>query len=456
MSPDVRGGLEARTMAEFDAAQEQARRMERRPPLLRPSPRWAGYHGGPYRRELEVGTAVEPRTLAALAERIASAPEGFALHPKVAKGLEARRKMGRGELPVDWGMAEALAFGSLLRQRIPVRLSGQDSRRGTFNQRHSVLFDVNTGAEHVPLAHLGGEQAPFETWDSPLSEAGVLGFDYGWSLEAPDALVCWEAQFGDFANGAQVVIDQFLAAGEDKWGLLSGLTLLLPHGYEGQGPEHSSARLERFLQLAAEDQMQIVQPTTAAQYFHLLRRQALRKWRKPLVVMTPKSLLRNPAAASPLAALAGGRWQPVLGDESVAAARQVLVGTGKVVHELRAERERRRDAGTAIVALEQLFPFPDVELGEALDRHGEARRIAWIQEEPANMGALAFVLRRLEPLAGGRFVTSVKRAASASPATGSRKAHQIEQETLYALAFGPDPPGAAPPAEAAGDESALA
>ena len=454
-SAQIRAGLESRTVAEFDAAQEQARRMERRPPLLRPSARWTGFHGGPYRAELEVETGTEARTLTEIAERIASVPEGFTLHPKVAKGLEARRNMGRGATPVDWGMAEALAFGALLRQRVPVRLSGQDSRRGTFNQRHAVLFDASTESEYVPLAHLSEDQAPFEAWDSPLSEAGVLGFDYGWSLEAPNALVCWEAQFGDFANGAQIVIDQFIAAGEDKWGLLSGLTLLLPHGYEGQGPEHSSARLERFLQLAAEDQMQVCQPTTAAQYFHLLRRQALRKWRKPLVVMSPKSLLRNPDAASPLLDLSRGRWRPVIGDDGLDGARQVLVGTGKIVHELRAERARRQDSATAIVALEQLFPFPEAELRAALDRHPQARRIAWIQEEPANQGALSFVLRRLERLARGRFITSVKRAASASPATGSRRAHRIEQETLLALAFGPDGPGAARPGEA-GEEAALA
>ena len=231
---------------------------------------------------------------------MARLPNGFAIHPKVKKLLDQRLQMTRGQRAVDFGTAELLAFGSLLRQGTPVRLSGQDSRRGTFNQRHATLFDTRTEAEYSPLAHLAAAPPGFEVYDSPLSEAAVLGFEYGYSRDYPETLVLWEAQFGDFANGAQVYIDQFIAAGEDKWGLLSGLVLLLPHGYEGQGPEHSSARPERFLQLAARDNIQVCQPSTAAQHFHLLRRQALRQWRKPLVVLTPKGMLRHPAAASPL------------------------------------------------------------------------------------------------------------------------------------------------------------
>jgi 2-oxoglutarate dehydrogenase E1 component len=247
--------------------------------------------------------------------------------------------------------------------------------------------------------------------------------------------VLWEAQFGDFANGAQIVIDQFVAAGEDKWGLLSGVVLLLPHGYEGQGPEHSSARIERFLQLAARDNIQVCQPSTAAQYFHLLRRQALRTWRKPLVVFTPKSMLRHPAAASTLEEFSRARFLPVIPERQIEGATRVLVCTGKIGHELAAERKRRKDAATAIVSLEQLYPFPEAELATEFARHAAAREFVWVQEEPANQGALAFVIRRLERIARGRPVRSVKRSASASPATGSAKAHELEQKTLLTLAF---------------------
>jgi 2-oxoglutarate dehydrogenase E1 component len=344
--------------------------------------------------------------------------------------------MGRGELPVDWGMAEALAFGSLLWDGIPVRLSGEDSRRGTFNHRHAVLFDAATGEEYTPLGHVHPGQAPFAIHDTVLSEAAVLGFEYGWSRDTPEALACWEAQFGDFANGAQVIIDQFISAAEDKWGLLSGVVLLLPHGYEGQGPEHSSARLERFLQLAAEDNIQVCQPSTAAHYFHLLRRQALRAWRKPLVVMTPKGMLRSKVAASPLDAFSAVRFQAVSGDTEAGDVHRLLLCSGKLVHDL---RQRREDLGnsprTAIVSLEQIYPFPAAELAQALLTHPEAAEIVWVQEEPANMGARAFVRPRLQQLAGDRHVTTVQRSPSASPATGSAKAHKLEHEALMKLAF---------------------
>src|SRR2546421_5038660 len=320
--------------------------------------------------------------------------------------------MGAGNLPLDFGMAEALAFGSLLVEGIPIRLSGQDSRRGTFNHRHSVLIDVENEQEYVPLCHLSPRQAWFEAYNSILSEAAVLGFEYGFSRDYPDALVLWEAQFGDFANGAQVIIDQFLVAGEDKWGLLSGLVLLLPHGYEGQGPEHSSARIERFLQLAARDNFQICQPSTAAQYFHLLRRQALRSWRKPLVVFTPKSMLRHPDAASPLSYLSDKRFLPVLPDTEVSEARRILICTGKIGHELRMERQKRKDNSTAVLFLEQLYPFPEQELADAIQQHASARDIVWVQEEPANMGALFYMLPRLRHISGERSVLSVKRSTS--------------------------------------------
>jgi 2-oxoglutarate dehydrogenase E1 component len=340
-------------------------------------------------------------------------------------------------------------MASLLEDGHPVRLSGQDSRRGTFAHRHAVLIDTGSGAEHVPLAALaarlrhengmGGEgrHAPFfEIYDSILSEAAVLAYEYGFSRDLPEALVAWEAQFGDFANGAQVVFDQFVTAGEDKWGLLSGLVVLLPHGYEGQGPEHSSARLERFLQLAAEDAIQVAYPSTAAQYFHLLRRQVLRRWRKPLIVMTPKGMLRHKAAASPRERLTKPRFECVLPDPSIEQARRVVLCTGKVVHELRAERDNQGEKEIAVLALEQLYPFPDDELAEQLDRYSSARDVVWVQEEPANMGALSFVVPRIEPIARGRHVRTVKRSASASPATGSVRAHKIEQETLIRLALG--------------------
>src|SRR5438128_5343083 len=270
--------------------------------------------------------------------------------------------MGKGKRPVDYGMAEALAFASVVKQGIPVRLSGQDTRLGTFNQRHSVLLDIENEQEYVPLQHISQDQARCDIYNSPLSEAGVLGFEYGYSRDYPEALVLWEAQFGDFANVSQAVIDQFISAGEDKWGLLSGLVLLLPHGFEGQGPEHSSARIERFLQLAARDNFQICQPSTAAQYFHLLRRQALRSWRKPLVVFTPKSMLRHPDASSPIENFTHQRFLNVLPDAEITDANRILICTGQMGHELRIERKKRKDRSTAIVFLEQLYPFPEAKL----------------------------------------------------------------------------------------------
>jgi 2-oxoglutarate dehydrogenase E1 component len=333
-------------------------------------------------------------------------------------------------------MAEALAFGTLVKQGVRIRMSGQDSRRGTFNQRHSVLLDIENEQEYVALQHISPDQAPCDIYNSTLSEAGELGFEYGYSRDYPEALVLWEAQFGDFANVAQAVVDQFVSAGEDKWNLLSGLVLLLPHGYEGQGPEHSSARIERYLQLAARENIQICQPSTASQYFHLLRRQALRLWRKPLIVFTPKSMLRHPEASSPIEEFSQERFLRVLPDREVTNAKRVLLCTGKIGHELRVERRKRKDSSTAIVFVDQLYPFPDAELSAELQRHASARELVWVQEEPANMGALFYMLPRLKRIAGERSVLSVKRSASASPATGSAKAHEVEQKTLLTLAFG--------------------
>jgi 2-oxoglutarate dehydrogenase E1 component len=295
--------------------------------------------------------------------------------------------------------------------------------------------DIENEHEYVPLQHVSSGQARCDIINSTLSEAAVIGFEYGYSRDYPEALVLWEAQFGDFANVGQAMIDQFVSAGEDKWNLLSGLGLLLPHGYEGQGPEHSSARIERFLQLAARDNFQICQPSTAAQYFHLLRRQALRQWRKPLVVFTPKSMLRHPDASSPISDFTTERFLNVLPDNSIHDAQRILFCTGKIGHELRGERKKRKDTSTAILFVEQMYPFPEAELSAALEQHPSATDIVWVQEEPANMGALFYMLPRLRKIAGDRPVLSVKRSASASPATGSAKAHDLEQKTLLTLAF---------------------
>ncbi len=425
----------AKVRAELEEGLNAAGKVTKHPRLHELPKYWTPYKRGRYRADLEVDTGIDSAALGEVAAGLTRYPEGFAIHPKVKRLLEQRLEMGHGARPVDYGMAEALAFGTLLRAGTPVRLTGQDTRRGTFNQRHAALVDTQTEAEYVPLQHLDPTQARCEIFNSSLSEAGVLGFEYGYSRDYPEALVAWEAQFGDFANGAQVIIDQFISAAEDKWDLPSGVVLLLPHGYEGQGPEHSSARIERFLQLAAEDNIQVCQPSTAAQYFHLLRRQALRLWRKPLIVFTPKGMLRHPDASSPLADFARPRFLNVVPDAEIGAARRILVCTGKIGHELRHERERRGDTESAIVLLDQLYPFPEAELTAEFARHADAREIVWVQEEPANMGALFYVFPRIKRLAARHPVRSVKRSASASPATGSHKAHELEQKTLLELAF---------------------
>ncbi len=425
-----------RVREELDAAQEEAKEIEKTPSMRKLPRYWGAFRGGRYDASLEVDTGLEAATLGAIGEGIVSYPSGFHIHPKVKKLLEQRLEMAQGKRAIDFGMAEALAFGSLLKNGVPIRFSGQDSRRGTFNQRHAALIDIENEEEYVPLEHMAEENAWFEIYNSPLSEASVLGFEYGFSRDFPEALVLWEAQFGDFANGAQIIIDQFIAASEDKWNLLSGVVMLLPHGYEGQGPEHSSARIERFLQLAARDNMQICQPSTAAQYFHLLRRQALRSWRKPLVVFTPKSMLRNPAASSTLADLAVPRFRNVIPDKGGGSAERVLLCTGKIGHELEAERKRHPENAPAIVFVEQLYPFPEDEVAAEMDRHAKATEFVWVQEEPGNMGAHDFVIPELERLSRDRPVLSVNRSAAASPATGSGKAHEMEQKTLISVAFG--------------------
>jgi len=425
----------AEVKAEYEAGQKNAGSITRKPTMRDLPGYWDTYFGGRHKAEYEKETGLSSEELTELTAKLTTYPAGFHIHPKVKKLLEQRAEMGAGKRDVDYGMAEALAFASLVRQGIPIRMSGQDSRRGTFNQRHSVLLDIENEQEHVPLQHVDAGQARCEIYNSTLSEAGVMGFEYGYSRDYPEALVLWEAQFGDFANVAQAVIDQFVCAGEDKWGLLSGLVLLLPHGYEGQGPEHSSARIERFLQLAARDNFQICQPSNAGQYFHLLRRQALRHWRKPLVVFTPKSMLRHPDACSPIEGFSRQHFLAVIPDSEVTDAKRILVCTGKIGHELRMERTKRKDQNTAIIFLDQLYPFPEAELHAAIEQHTAAREVVWVQEEPANMGPLFYTLPRLRHIAGERAVLSVKRSASPSPSTGSAGAHEVEQKTLLALAF---------------------
>lgn len=425
-----------RVQEEFLESQKAATHARQKAKLAQLPDYWNPYHGGTLLPADEVLTGLPVERVAELARLTTVVPDGFHIHPKVKKLFEQRLEMADGKRPFDYGMAELTAFASLLSAGNPVRLSGQDSQRGTFNQRHSVVVDIETEAKYFPLAHVAPDQARFEVYNSMLSEAAVLGFEYGYSRDYPEALVLWEAQFGDFANGAQIIIDQFVAAGEAKWNLLSGLVMLLPHGYEGQGPEHSSARIERYLHLAANDNMQICQPSTAAQYFHLLRRQALRKWRKPLIVFTPKSMLRNADASSQLADFATDRFLNVIPDNSVKAPRRLLVCSGKIGHNLRVERGKRKDNTVGVIFLEQMYPWPEDEMQAALDQHPQASEIVWVQEEPANMGPLFHVLPHLRRMAGDRAVLSVKRSPSPSPATGSAKAHDLEEKTLIDLAFG--------------------
>jgi 2-oxoglutarate dehydrogenase E1 component len=425
-----------RIQEEFLEGQKAASRARQKAKLAYLPDYWSHYHGGPLLPEDDVATGLPAERVAEFARLSTVVPPDFHIHPKVKKLFEQRLEMAAGTRLFDYGMAELTAFASLVSAGTPVRLSGQDSQRGTFNQRHSIVVDIETETRYIPLAHVSPTQGRFEVYNSMLSEAAVMGFEYGYSRDYPEALVMWEAQFGDFANGAQIIIDQFVAAGEAKWNLLSGLVLLLPHGYEGQGPEHSSARIERYLHLAAGDNIQICQPSTAAQYFHLLRRQALRAWRKPLIVFTPKSMLRHPDASSKLADFAAPRFLNVIPDNSVKAPRRILVCTGKIGHNLRVERERRKDNSVAIIFLEQMYPWPEDEMQAALDQLPEATEIVWVQEEPANMGALFHVLPHLRRMAADRAVISVKRSASASPATGSAKAHEMEEKTLIDLAFG--------------------
>ena len=392
----------------------------------------------------EADTAIPLTEWKRLAEKISTIPEGFKAHPLVAKVYNDRAAMGKGEVNIDWGMGEHMAFASLVASGYPVRLSGEDSGRGTFTHRHAVLHEQNrekwdTGT-YIALQHVTKDQAPFVVIDSILSEEAVLGFEYGYAAAEPNTLTIWEAQFGDFANGAQVVIDQFIASGEVKWGRANGLVMMLPHGYEGQGPEHSSARLERFMQLCADTNMQVIQPTTASQIFHVLRRQMIRQFRKPLILMTPKSLLRNKEAASPLSEFTKGGFQTVIGerDDSIDPKQvtRLIMCSGKVYYDLVKQRTEKKIGDVAIIRLEQLYPFPHKAVTAELKKYPKLEDVVWCQDEPQNQGAWFFVQHNiLENMSDGMKLGYAGRPASASPACGYAHLHQEQQKSLLNAAF---------------------
>jgi 2-oxoglutarate dehydrogenase E1 component len=428
-----------------EALQEALQSIHSRPPgpdePYEPRGPWTGY--ARLRPEEVVETAVSAERLAEIAAGTARVPSYFHVHKKLQTILDGRAKSVLEDGRIDWGLGEALAFGSLLLEGTPVRLSGQDSSRGTFAHRHAVLVDQDSGEEYAPLDHLNDNQARFEVYDSLLSEAAVLGFEYGFSLADPSTLVLWEAQFGDFVNGAQVIIDQFITSAHVKWGRMSGLVMLLPHGYEGQGPEHSSARVERFLQTCAEDSIQVVNCSNPAQYFHVLRRQMRRGYRAPLVIFTPKSLLRHPKAASRVAEFTSGHFQRVI-DDPVARERpddvqRVIACTGKVYYDLVEERAKRfagSEHEVAIVRVEQLYPWPEVELLELFGRYENAKWKLWAQEEPRNMGAWTFVRDRLQSIVGDKVrLGCAARPEAASPAVGSPRVHRAQLKALLDEAF---------------------
>jgi 2-oxoglutarate dehydrogenase E1 component len=425
-------------------------------------PLWTDEEVTGYQKDASPDTSISQETLDKIRAALTTTPEGFTPHPKLKPVLAKRAAMAEGREPMDWGTAEQIAFGSLLLDGFRVRLSGQDVGRGTFSHRHAIIHDNITGEGYVPLNALRTEakgapiadpvvmdnalsqetnepvaEASFSVYDSLLSEYGVLGFDYGYSVADPGSLVVWEAQFGDFMNGAQIVIDQFISSAEEKWGQHSGIVLSLPHGYEGQGPEHSSARLERFLTLCAEGNMQVIYPSTPAQYFHALRRQMKNNPRKPLIVMNPKSLLRHPLATSTVADLLEGRFEPVLHDVATSAeVKRVILTSGKVYYDLKQARDKA-SANVAILRLEQFYPFPQQMLVDALHGYPNATEIVWVQEEPRNMGAWPFLHEHLYSLLGeGQKLHYVGRPVAAAPATGSHHRHDEQQKALVEKALG--------------------
>ncbi len=418
----------------LEAAHKSAQEQACVPPFMTFFEDWGGLDGK-YSHE-PVPTGLVQERLVSLAEKAHVYPEGFSVHSRLQRILERRLETVKKGQDIDWATAEMLAFASLLSEGTPVRLSGEDSRRGTFSQRHSVLVDTKTGEHFTPLNSLAENQAPFMVYDSMLSENAVLGFEYGYALVSPHALVIWEAQFGDFANNAQVIIDQYIAAGEAKWGRRCGLVMLLPHGFEGQGPEHSSARLERYLQLCAEDNIQVCYPTTPAQYFHLLRRQVKRAFRKPLIMMAPKSVLRHPAAVSRLEEMTSGNFQEVLDDPSVIdSPRRVLLCSGKIYYDLVAARDMEPANNTTILRLEQFYPFPVEQMRRVADRCLGAKEWFWVQEEPENMGGWSFARGYLQE-ALGREMRYLGRKAAASPATGYHSIYKREQAAIVEQAMG--------------------
>ncbi|HEY4056464.1 MAG TPA: 2-oxoglutarate dehydrogenase E1 component, partial [Kofleriaceae bacterium] len=434
--------MTSQRVAELETELQAAKATKQRPDAPSMTAMWRGYRGGISDEPVTFDTKVPKEVIEHIAAAMTEVPAGFTPHPKIERLLHQRAEMGKGQRPLDWGMAELLAYGSLLYQGVNVRLTGQDCSRGTFSHRHAIITDIKTGREHLVLGQLQPDQGQCRIYDSFLSEAGVLGFEFGYSLDYPDALVMWEAQFGDFANGAQVIIDQFITSSEDKWKRLSGLVMLLPHGFEGQGPEHSSARLERYLEACAEHNIQVAQPTTPAQMFHLLREHQLRNMRKPLIVMTPKSLLRLPAATSPVEDLINGKFHRVLGDAEADPSKvtRVLACSGKLYYDLAEERAKRADHSVAIVRLEKLYPWwPQLVAEQTIDRYPGVKELFYVQDEPRNMGAANFVTPRLEALLAGKPIKYevVSRVESASPATGSHKAHLMELQLLLKQSFDP-------------------
>jgi 2-oxoglutarate dehydrogenase E1 component len=436
ISPEIEQRVAAALKDQLQRALEEVRRGPPEPAPERVDSAWVGLRQ-PY-ADAPVETAVPHEALLQVARALCTVPDGFELHPKVARQLPGRLAAVEGG-NLDWALAEALAFGSLLLEGTPVRLSGQDSARGTFSHRHAVWQDLRTQIEHVPLNHIApaSDQAHFCVYNSMLSEAAVLGFDYGYSLVEPNMLILWEAQFGDFANGAQVIIDQFLVGGQAKWQRYSGLVLLLPHGYEGQGPEHSNAYLERYLAACAEENLQVCYPTTPAQYFHLLRRQVKRPFRRPLVVMAPKSLLRHPKVVSPVEALTEGSFAEILDDPRPGATgdQRLVLCSGKLYYDLEQRREEQGLDRVALVRIEQLYPFCGARMAQIADRHRDARQLVWAQEEPANRGAWTFVRPHLQAHFPDLTPRYVGRPASASPATGSLRAHREQQQQIVTEAL---------------------
>ena len=430
--------------AEFDAARVQSFQSD----IQAGAGVWEGFYGGIAPTDGDSETGVPTGKLTYIINKSVEVPQGFQVNRKLERVLGRRKEIAAGKQPVDWATAELAAFGSLAIEGHRVRITGQDVGRGTFSHRHAVLHDGESGERFCSLQHISDDQAGIEIVNSPLCEAGVLGFEYGYSLDSPNDLILWEAQFGDFWNVAQVIVDQFITSAEDKWKRLSGLVMLLPHGFEGQGPEHCSARVERFLTLAAESNIQICNPTSAAQYFHLLRRQVKCKWRKPLVVLTPKSLLREPLVTSPLEALCDGGFQAIVEDPEFSPKKKVsrvLITNGKIGVDLQKARTELGRSDLALIRLEQLYPLPAEELRKALQKYPSDVPVYWVQEEPRNMGAWYFMKVKWDEfgLEQSWKLHGVCRPESASPSTGSKKMHKIEQDELIAEAMGKAASGSA-------------